>query len=190
MTNWNPRFEAGQAEIDADHREFFAKLSVLKQVIEVGAGRERIVELINLLQRYVLGHFAREESLVRRTNRPAYEVNRAAHREFAHKLEGWLALLSTNGSPMSLLLDVHREAFAWIEKPHGQLRLPAPGLPVAGKGRYANQPALSANLIPHRPVENPPISFPSAPRGSPHFPSYHQYNLTSKYVLRNRYPAP
>ena len=115
MTNWSPRYETGHELIDAEHREFFAKLNTLKQALEAGAGRERIVELINLLQRYVLGHFAREESLMRRTNCPAYEQNRTAHREFERKLEGWLVLLSSNGSPVSLLLDVHRESFAWIE---------------------------------------------------------------------------
>ena len=116
MTNWNPRFETGHAEIDAEHREFFTKLTGLKQAIDAGAGREHIVELINLLQRYVLGHFAREELLMRRTNCPAYEKNRTAHRVFAHKLEGWLVLLSSSGSSMSLVLDVHRESFAWIEE--------------------------------------------------------------------------
>ena len=115
MTNWSPRFETGHDQIDAEHREFFVKLNALKQTLEAGAGRERIVELILLLQRYVLGHFAREELLMRRTSCPAYETNRAAHREFERKLEGWLALLSTSGSSVSLLLDVHREAFAWIE---------------------------------------------------------------------------
>lgn len=115
MSTWNPRFETGHDQIDAEHREFFAKLSAMKQELDAGAGRERIVELINLLQRYVLGHFAREEALMRRTNCPAFEQNRAAHREFERKLEGWLELLSSSGSPVSLLLDVHRESFAWIE---------------------------------------------------------------------------
>jgi hemerythrin-like metal-binding protein len=115
MTPWSPRFETGHAQIDAEHREFFDKLNGLKQAMESGAGRERIVELINLLQRYVLGHFAREESLMHRTCCPAYEENRAAHREFERKLECWLELLSSSNSPVSLLLDVHRESFAWIE---------------------------------------------------------------------------
>lgn len=115
MIAWNARFETGHDQIDAEHREFFAKLNIMKLELEAGAGRERIVELINLLQRYVLGHFAREEGLMRRTCCPAYEQNRAAHREFERKLEGWLLLLSSSGSPVSLLVDVHRESFAWIE---------------------------------------------------------------------------
>ena len=115
MINWSARFETGHAQIDAEHREFFNKLNGLQLALEAGAGRERIVELINLLQRYVLGHFAREETLMRRTHCPAYEQNRTAHREFERKLEVWLELFSTGGTPVSLLLDVHRESFAWIE---------------------------------------------------------------------------
>jgi hemerythrin-like metal-binding protein len=115
MITWSPRLETGHAQIDAEHRELIEKLAVLKQVIEAGAGRERIVELINLLQRYVLGHFAREETHMHRTGCPAYEENRTAHRVFERKLEGWLELLTTGSVPVSLLLDVHRESSAWIE---------------------------------------------------------------------------
>ena len=45
---------------------------------------------------------------------PALAENAAAHREFAQKLEGWFLLLSMSGTPVSLLLDVQREASHWI----------------------------------------------------------------------------
>ena len=116
MTQWNPHLETGHARIDAEHRELLTQLLALKDAVDGGAGRERIAELIRILQSYVLGHFAREEAHMLRVQCPAADRNRAAHREFEHKLEGWLFLLSASGSPVSMLLDVHREACAWIEE--------------------------------------------------------------------------
>ena len=115
MTQWSPHLETGHAQIDSEHRELLAQLQSLKDAVDGGAGRERIAELIKILQAYVLGHFAREEAHMQRVNCPATELNRAAHRVFEHKLEGWLFLLSASGSPVSMLQDVHREACAWIE---------------------------------------------------------------------------
>jgi hemerythrin len=115
MTPWSPRFETGHPRIDAEHREFFRQLSALHDAIEAGAGREKIVELISILQRYALGHFAHEERHMQRVGCPAHNENCAAHRAFADKLDGWLGLLGTSNSSVSLLQDIHRESTAWIE---------------------------------------------------------------------------
>ena len=113
-TSWNPALETGHPHIDAEHRELLEQLAAVKTAIDQGAGREQIAALITVLQKYVLGHFAREEGLMERKRCPARETNRAAHREFARKLDGWLVLLTSGVSPYSLMRDVHREATDWI----------------------------------------------------------------------------
>ncbi len=114
MTTWTKDFETGHAQIDAEHREFIRQLNELKAAIDAGAGRERTVELIVLLQKYALGHFAREEAHMHRVGCPSHKANCAAHAEFADKLAGWLELLTYSGTPVSLLSEVHRESIAWI----------------------------------------------------------------------------
>lgn len=111
---WNPALETGHPSIDSEHRELLDQLAAVKTAIDQGAGREQIAELIAVLQKYVLGHFAREEVLMERKNCQARDTNRAAHREFARKLDGWLVLLTSGVSPYSLMRDVHREATDWI----------------------------------------------------------------------------
>jgi hemerythrin-like metal-binding protein len=115
MPTWNARLETGHEQIDAEHREFFRQLRALKDAVEAGAGRERMVVLINLLQNYVLGHFAREEALMAEVGCPALRANCTAHREFEGKLDRWLELLTMSGTPVSMLLDVYRESIRWIE---------------------------------------------------------------------------
>ncbi len=116
MTAWSARFETGHPKVDAEHREFFRQLNTLKEAVDDGAGREVVVELITILQRYAQGHFEREEDHMERFGCEALEANRAAHREFSRKLEGWIEILTFSGTPVSVLLDVHRESTAWIEK--------------------------------------------------------------------------
>ncbi len=115
MTTWNERFETGHAQIDAEHQEFFRQLNTVKVAVEAGAGRERMAGLIAILQKYVLGHFARVEAHMVRVACPALAANRAAHRDFALQLDRWLELLTMSGTPVSMLLDVHRESILWIE---------------------------------------------------------------------------
>ena len=115
MTTWNERLETGHAQIDADHKEFFRQLHAVKVAVDGGAGRERMVELITILQQYVLGHFSREEAHMVRVACPALGANRNAHRDFAQRLDRWLELLTMSGTPVSMLLDVHRESVSWIE---------------------------------------------------------------------------
>jgi hemerythrin len=115
MTTWSSRFETGHPQIDAEHQEFIRQLNMLKAAIDGGAGPERTVELIVILQKYALGHFAREEAHMLRVGCPTRGANCLAHGEFARKLERWLELLTFGGTPVSLVLEVHRESVAWIE---------------------------------------------------------------------------
>ncbi len=115
MPFWNEKLETHHPNIDADHCELFRMLESFKAAVEGGAGREQIVELIIILQRYALEHFTREEAYMERIQCPTLKANCAAHRDFEQKLEHWLVILTMAGSPVSVMMDVHREAFDWIE---------------------------------------------------------------------------
>ena len=115
MTTWNEKLATGHPAIDAEHQEFIRQLDVLKSAIDNGAGREKTVELIVILQQYVLGHFRREEAYMMQVKCPATANNCTAHREFEQRMEKWLELLTFSGTPVSLVLEVHRETIAWIE---------------------------------------------------------------------------
>lgn len=115
MTPWGSRFETGHPLIDAEHKEIFRKLDAIESAIEVGAGREVIVELIGTLQKYALQHFSREEEHMLEVRCPAYGENCVAHRVFEKKFNGWIHLLCTSGSSVTLVQDIRRETSTWIE---------------------------------------------------------------------------
>lgn len=116
MLIWNPQFETGHENIDAEHREFFRLLNDLEAALHTRLEIAQAAELIVVLQQYVNGHFQREEAHMACVKCPAHAANCAAHREFSRKLDGWLTLLTSGvGTPVSLLLDVHRASCTWIE---------------------------------------------------------------------------
>lgn len=114
MLPWNSDLETGHALIDAEHREYFRQLDELEAAIERGVGQEQMTQLIVTLQKYVLGHFSREEAHMSRVGCRAHGANCAAHREFARKFEGWIELLTLGNAPLSLVADIQRESAAWI----------------------------------------------------------------------------
>jgi hemerythrin len=73
------------------------------------------VEMIVFLNRYAREHFAREEAHMQTVRCPAYDENCRAHDQFVNTLEGWIDRLRAAGASTSLLLEVHKEACAWIQ---------------------------------------------------------------------------
>ncbi|MBX3738637.1 MAG: hemerythrin family protein [Candidatus Didemnitutus sp.] len=114
MTDWSERFETGDPQIDADHREFFRRIAALKAAFAAGAPANRAAELLQLLHDHALAHFQREELTMAHTGCNAHAENCAAHQEFARKLDGWTQLLCLSGPTPSLVEDIHRESAAWM----------------------------------------------------------------------------
>ncbi|MBI5422992.1 MAG: hemerythrin family protein [Opitutae bacterium] len=114
MTDWSERFETGDPQIDADHREFFLRIEALKAAFAAGAPTNRAAELLQLLHEHALAHFQREELAMARAGCGAHIENCTAHREFARKLDGWTQLLCLSGPTPSLVEDIHRESAAWM----------------------------------------------------------------------------
>lgn len=143
---WNEELRTGHEMIDREHREFLRQLDELKTALDTGAGRERMVDLITILQKYVLGHFAREEAYMREVGCPTLEQNMAAHREFVGRFDRWIDFLTTHGMPVSILRDVHRESLAWINGHivHIDCGLRGCRSLAEGTGRPPSNPPLSS----------------------------------------------
>ena len=114
MIAWNPALETGHAMVDSDHKKLVAQLNELSDALHRGEGKEKLLGMVVFLQSYAREHFAREEDHMQRVGCPAYADNCRAHGQFAAKLEVWIGQLRTAGASTSLVLEVHREASAWI----------------------------------------------------------------------------
>lgn len=115
MINWSPALETGHAFVDNDHKNLISQLNALSEAMHRGEAKERINDMILFLSKYARDHFAREEAHMQRIGCPAYAENCRAHDQFVAKLETWIAKMQQAGASTSLVLDVHREASAWIQ---------------------------------------------------------------------------
>ena len=115
MINWNSTLETGHAMVDNDHKQLVEQLNQLSDALARGEGKERITGMIVFLNSYAREHFAREEKHMQQVGCPAFGENCRAHAQFLTKLAGWLERLKSTGASTSLVLEIHREACAWIK---------------------------------------------------------------------------
>ena len=115
MITWTPALETGHAVVDEDHKQLVAQLNALSDALARGEGKDRIMEMLTFLGNYARDHFAREEAHMQQVQCPAFAENCRAHAQFQARLANWLQRLTAAGASTSLVLDVHREASAWIK---------------------------------------------------------------------------
>jgi len=100
--------------VDTDHKQLIATLNELDEALRQGAAKEQVGAIIAFLNKYTREHFAREEAHMVRVKCPAHAENCQAHKEFADKLDGWVAKLNSGGATTALVLEVYRETSNWI----------------------------------------------------------------------------
>jgi hemerythrin len=115
MITWNATLETGHASVDADHKQLIDQLNHLSDALTRGEGKEQITGMIVFLNSYAREHFAREEAHMQKAACPGYAENCRAHAQFVAKLDGWVVRLKSAGATTSLVLEIHREACAWLK---------------------------------------------------------------------------
>ena len=116
MIAWHPRFETGNSIVDNDHKALFNQINALAEALQQGTGKGKLAQMLAFLNCYVREHFAREESIMQAAKCPVSGQNCTAHKMLIQKLDGWVAQLQTGGATTSLVLEVNREASAWLQR--------------------------------------------------------------------------
>lgn len=81
MSLWSEKFATGNKIVDDDHREIFA---LVKNVLDSSMknSKEKNETAINFLADYVVGHFAREELLMKVSDYPRADAHKKEHADF------------------------------------------------------------------------------------------------------------
>ncbi|NOZ59561.1 MAG: hemerythrin family protein [Euryarchaeota archaeon] len=82
MLKWSERLATGVEEIDSQHRELFRRINSLLEACSQRRGEEKIAEVMDFLEEYIVVHFGTEERYMRRYNYPGYSSHRAQHAKF------------------------------------------------------------------------------------------------------------
>lgn len=80
---FSARYETGNAQIDAEHRDLFALLRATVDAVEDNDKKGVNVEdAIDFLAQYVLNHFKTEENIMDLSDFPGYEQHKKQHDDF------------------------------------------------------------------------------------------------------------
>ena len=110
----DPLLLTGVAEIDAQHRELFARIGRLLEASRNRQSREEVVRLLEFLGQYVLEHFALEEEMMKARAYPRLEGHRAEHRQFVKDFEILRHELKSEGPTSLFVIRVENRVTEWL----------------------------------------------------------------------------
>lgn len=95
--------ETGNAKLDNDHVELFAKINDFMDACAQGKGTDEIMATVDYLRKYTKTHFAYEENLQKSMNYPNYVQHKEFHETFIKSLEDIAKEIQTSGVTASLV---------------------------------------------------------------------------------------
>ena len=98
LVQWKSELDTGIETIDAQHRRLVELVNLLHRDVVGNESRAIVARVLTELMSYANTHFAEEERLMQECNDPGYEVHRAEHDKFAAKLRSFLQRL-VDGRP-------------------------------------------------------------------------------------------
>ncbi|HAD05185.1 MAG: hypothetical protein A2091_06710 [Desulfuromonadales bacterium GWD2_61_12] len=111
---WTNDFLVGNPTIDRQHKELFRAFGELVDACRLGKGKNKIEELLDFLEVYVIFHFDAEEKLMEQSNYPGREAHRTAHAGFISQLKELKIMFGKDGASMELLITTNETVLRWL----------------------------------------------------------------------------
>lgn len=112
--NWDWTLDIGIESIDNQHKELFSRLDQLLISIEDGKGKDEVIKTLDFLEEYVVKHFNEEEEIQNKVNYPLSNIQHAQHEEFKSDLKEFRRIFETQGTSISLALNIQEKLIYWL----------------------------------------------------------------------------
>jgi hemerythrin len=113
-TIWTPDLAVGDAALDEQHKELFARAAALGDALARGEGRARVGELVAFLAGYTRYHFHEEELVMTAAGYPAFDGHRKLHLEFVREVTRAQEQLRLGKASPTLAIDFYRRVGQWL----------------------------------------------------------------------------
>lgn len=113
--NWDWTLDIGIESIDNQHKELFSRLDQLLISIEDGKGKDEVIKTLDFLEEYVVKHFNEEEEIQNKANYPLSNIQHAQHEEFKSDLKEFRNIFQTQGTSISLALNIQQKLVYWLK---------------------------------------------------------------------------
>ena len=113
--NWDMTLDIGIESIDNQHKELFSRLDQLLISIEDGKGNDEVIKTLDFLEEYVVKHFNEEEEIQNKINYPLSNIQHIQHEEFKSDLKEFRNIFETQGTSISLALNIQQKLVYWLK---------------------------------------------------------------------------
>lgn len=104
LFQWSDEFNVGIQEVDEQHKVLVQLLNQLHEAIREHHGKATSREILNRLAEYTRTHFLLEESLMRLTHYPGFEIHKAQHEELIQQVVALQDKLDNEGATITFEL--------------------------------------------------------------------------------------
>ena len=108
--------EVGVLEIDSQHMELVNRLNALTEMGHNAVSKEETQKTIDLLEEYIIRHFADEEELQKKNNYPEYESHKKMHELYIGEFQKLKKEFADNGHSLKFTMDLNNSLINWIVK--------------------------------------------------------------------------
>jgi hemerythrin len=116
MITLSKDMEVGILEIDTQHMELVDRLNSLVSMGHEAVSKEETQNTLDMLEEYIVKHFADEEELQRKNNYPEYESHRKLHQLYIAEFQKLKKEFDANGHSIKFTMDLNNSIINWIVK--------------------------------------------------------------------------
>ena len=116
MITLSKDMEVGVLEIDTQHMELVNRLNALMSMGHDAASKEETQKTLDLLEEYIVKHFADEEELQRKNKYPEYESHKKMHELYIGEFQKLKKEFADNGHSIKFTMDLNNSLINWIVK--------------------------------------------------------------------------
>jgi hemerythrin len=111
---WDDSLTTGQTKIDDQHKQLFAAVNNLIQVVEEGKGEAEIKKSLDFLTDYTIKHFFEEEAIQTQYKYPDFENHHKYHEDFKASVKNMSHELILKGSSKELVDKLCNHFAKWL----------------------------------------------------------------------------
>ena len=116
MVTLSKDMEVGVLEIDSQHMELVNRLNALTSMGHDASSKEETQKTMDLLEEYIVKHFADEEELQRKNKYPEYESHKKLHELYIGEFHKLKKEFADNGHSLKFTMDLNNSLINWIVK--------------------------------------------------------------------------
>lgn len=109
---WTKSMESGIPLVDAQHKALFHQVDLLLS----SENQDRVIRIIQFLERYVVEHFSTEEAMHAKTGYPKASAHKKLHDDFTANFIALKREYGQSGYNLKTLLKINHSVVAWLRE--------------------------------------------------------------------------